>query len=144
MASPDLSGAKRKVESFMTETADLYLPAAVHSKTLDANLKLLPVESGTPWLPGLACKLKDQTSTARGSATSTEGGNQLLVVVTKVDFSLDDIPDEGIPEGTLIICRSSLRMPQLVGAVYVVRQPVLKTFGIQYSVLADRRKSVDP
>ena len=141
----DLEGPRRKVESFMTETARVYPPEAVD---------LLPYDSATGGLNLLAavgvlydgpCKLKDITSQSSrgGGSGTTEGGLSLLVVGTKIDFPLSEVPDGGFPEGALIICTDALRMPQLVGAQYLLRQSTLKTFGIQYSVLADRRKAVD-
>lgn len=142
----NLRAPKRKVESFMTETCDVYKPAAVHELVIDpVTLELVEALPATlRILADVRCKIKDQTSVSRGAPVDSEGGNQLLVVVTKIDFSLDDVPVLGLPEGALIVCKSALRMPQLVGEQYLMRQPVLKTFGIQYSVLADRRKQVDP
>lgn len=142
----NLRTPKRKVESFMTEVCDVYAPAAVHSMLTDpVTLELIEgLPAALRILQNVRCKIKDQTSVSRGAAVSAEGGNQLLVVVTKIDFSLDDVPVLGLPEGAVIVCTGALRMPQLVGAQYLMRQPVLKTFGIQYSVLADRRKQVDP
>lgn len=142
----NLGAAKSKVESFMTETCDVYVPEAVHAAVMDpVTLKLASTPAATlRMLTDVRCKIKDVTSVSRGAPIDVEGGNQLQVVVTKIDFSLDDVPETGIPEGSLIVCTGALRMPQLVGAQYLMRQPVLKTFGIQYSVLADRRKQVDP
>lgn len=130
----------------MTETCDVYSPEAVHAAVMDPvtlQLSTAPPDS-LRILADVRCKIKDMTSVSRGAPVDAEGGNQLLVVVTKIDFSLDDVPDSGIPEGSLIVCTSSLRMPQLTGEHYIMRQPVLKTFGIQYATLADRRKQVDP
>jgi hypothetical protein len=142
----NLRAPKRKVESFMTETCDVYAPDAVHKLAVDpVTYQMVDTPPATlRILNNVRCKIKDQTSVSRGAPVDSEGGNQLLVVVTKIDFSLDDVPVLGLPEGALIVCTSALRMQQLVGAQYLMRQPILKTFGIQYSVLADRRKPVDP
>lgn len=141
----NLANAQRKVEEFMTETCDVYAPNAVHAGTVDPITLALTYPASAKLYNAGACKIKDIPTNSRGAGVGdAEGGNQLLIVVTQVDFPLADVPTTGFPEGSLIICRSSLRMPQLVGAVYLMRQPVLKTFGIQYSVLANRRKRVDP
>lgn len=141
----NLEGARRKIETFMTETARVYLPGAVdllpyNSATggLDLLVGLTPLYDG-------AVKIKDITtqSSRGGGSGTTEGGLALLIVGTKIDFPIGDVPDEGFPEGALIVCTDALRMPQLIGAQYLLRQTTLKTFGIQYSVLADRRKAVD-
>jgi hypothetical protein len=140
----DLSGATAKVEEFMTETVQVYAPAAVHSATVDPDTLALVYPAALKLYDG-ACKIKDVTTTSRGRGTGDAiGGEQVLIVVTKIDFPISQVPDGGFPEGSLITCTDALRMPQLVGASYQMRQSVLKTFGIQYSVLADRIKPVDP
>lgn len=143
MASPDLTNGRLKVEEFMTEEANVYLPTDVHTAAVDPVTLQLIVPVAVPVYSG-KCKIKDQASVSRGTPVTSEGGNQLLVVVTKIDFPIGDVPDGGFPEGSIIVCTSSMRMPQLTGAQYQMRQSVLKTFGIQYSVLADRRRQVDP
>lgn len=143
MASPDLTGPTAKVQEFMTETADVYAPDAVHQAAIDPVTLQLVLTDVQPLYSG-ACKFKDQASVSRGAPVTAEGGNQLLVVVTKIDFPIADIPEAGFPVGSVIVCTNSLRMPQLVGAEYQMRQAILKTFAIQYTVLADRRKAVDP
>lgn len=141
----NLANAQRKVEEFMTETCDVYAPVDVHAGVVDPITLALITPAASKLYNAGACKIKDIPTNSRGAGVGdSEGGNQLLIVVTEVDFPLADVPTSGFPEGSLIICRSSLRMPQMVGAVYQMRQSVLKTFGIQYSVLADRRKRVDP
>lgn len=141
----DLSGPRRKVESFMTETCDVWPPEDVHNYVIDpVTLELVLPPSLRLYTDG-ACKAKDFTTISRGRGVGdSEGGVQLLVVSTKIDFPIGDVPDVGFPEGSLIKLKTSLRMPQLVGAVFVMRQSILKTFAIQYTVLADRRKQVDP
>lgn len=143
MASPDLTNGRLKVEEFMTEEASVYLPADVHSAVTDPITLQMVLPPAVLVYSG-KCKIKDQASVSRGTPVTSEGGNQLLVVVTKIDFPIGDVPEGGFPEGSVIVCTSAQRMPQLVGAQYQLRQSVLKTFGIQYSVLADRRKQVDP
>jgi hypothetical protein len=141
----NLEPARHKVESFMTETCDVIAPGAVHTATVDpVTLELIYPDAVKLYSAG-ACKIKDimAQSSRGGTSTSAEGGNQLLIVGTKIDFPIGEV-GMGFPEGSLIICLSSLRMPQMVGAHYLMRQPSLKTFAIQYSVMADRRKQVDP
>lgn len=141
----NLDNARRKVESFMTEEAQVYAPDAIHRAAVDPLTLALTFPTSAKLYDGV-CKIKDITSQSSrgGGATTGEGGQALLVVGTKIDFPIGDVPDAGFPEGALIVCTSALRMPQLVGAQYRARQAVLKTFGIQYSVMADRRKAVDP
>lgn len=141
----NLAGATRKVESFMTETCDIWPPENVHQYALDpVTHELIKPPSLRLYADG-KCKAKDFTTMSRGRGVGdSEAGNQLLIVPVKIDFPIGDVPDAGFPEGALIVFKSSLRMPQLVGVTYVLRQSILKTFAIQYSVLADRRKQVDP
>lgn len=140
----DLSGAAAKVNSFMTETVTVYAPDAVHSGIVDPVTLKLPVPASAKLYDGI-CKLKDVTTTSRGRGTGDSIGDQpLLFVVCKIDFPTDDVPGSGFPEGSIITCTSSLRLPQMIGARYKMRQSVLKTFAIQYTVLADRMKAVDP
>lgn len=141
----NLEGPRRKVESFMTETVRVYSPAAVDLLPYDQVTGGLEVLAGVTALYDGAAKLKDITSQSSrgGGSGTTEGSLALLIVGTKVDFPVGDVPDGGFPVGSLIICTDALRMPQLIGAQYILRQDTLKTFGIQYSVLADRRKAVD-
>jgi hypothetical protein len=140
----DLSNATRKVEEFMTETVQVYAPDAVHQSTVDPVTLALTYPASLKLYDG-ACKLKDVTTTSRGRGTGDSiGGELVLMVVTKIDFPIGDVPDAGFPEGAIITCTDALRMPQLVGAEYKMRQSVLKTFGIQYTILADRIKPVDP
>lgn len=142
----DLSGPRKKVESFMTETADVFAPADVHSGVIDPVTLKLVFPDATKLGDAVSCKIKDimAQSSRGGSGATTEGGNQLLIVGTKIDFAIGDVPEAGYPEGSLIVCLSSLRLPQMVGSVYQMRQSALKTFAIQYSVMTDRRKRVDP
>lgn len=141
----NLEKARRKVETFMTETCDVIAPDAVHAATIDPVTLALVYPTSTKLYSAGRCKFKDvmAQSSRGGSGATTEGGNQLLVVGTKIDFPIGDV-GMGFPEGSLIVCLSSLRMPQMVGARYLMRQSALKTFAIQYSVMADRRKQVDP
>lgn len=141
----NLENARRKVESFMTETVQVYTPESVALLPYDATtggLDLLPAANK---LYDGAAKLKDITtqSSRGGGSGTTEGGLALLIVGTKIDFPIGDVPDGGFPAGSLIVCTGSLRMPQMIGAQYLLRQDTLKTFAVQYSVLADRRKAVD-
>lgn len=141
----NLEAARRKVESFMTETVRVYAPAAVDLLPYDASTGGLELLAGlTPLYDGVA-KLKDMTgqSSRGGGSGTTEGGLALLIVGTKVDFPIGDVPDAGFSEGSLVVCTDSLRLPQMVTAQYIVRQATLKTFAVQYSVIADRRKAVD-
>jgi hypothetical protein len=140
----NLLGATRKVESFMTETCDVWPPEDVHSYITDPITLELVLPPAIRLYTDGACKAKDFTTMSRGRGVGdSEGGNDLLIVGAKIDFPIGDVPDAGFPEGSLIKMKSSLRMPQLVGVVFVLRQSILKTFAIQYSVLADRRKQVD-
>jgi hypothetical protein len=139
----DLSGAAAKVEEFMTETVQVYAPDAVHQATIDPVTLALVYPESLKLYDG-ACKIKDVTTTSRGRGSGDEiGGEQLLFVVTKIDFPISAVPAIGFPEGALLICTDALRMPQLIGAEYKMRQSILKTFAIQYTVLADRIKAVD-
>lgn len=128
----------------MTETAQVFAPDAVHQAVVNPVTLALEFPAAAKLYDGPA-KFKDiTTQSARGGGSgTTEGDLALLVVGTKIDFPVNDVPDGGFPEGSLIVCTDALRMPQLVGARYILRQTTLKTFGIQYSVLADRRKAVD-
>lgn len=142
----NLENARRKVESFMeTESAVVYTPDAVDLMPYNQTTGglVLPV-GGTKLYDGIA-KFKDMTGQASrgGGSGTTEGGLALLIVGTKIDFPIGDVPDSGFPEGALVICTGSERLPQMVGAQYIIRQATLKTFSIQYSVIADRRKAVD-
>lgn len=142
----NLENARRKVESFMqTESAQVYTPESVALLPYDnttGGLDLLP--AANKLYDGVA-KFKDITtqSSRGGGSGTTEGGLALLIVGTKIDFPIGDVPDGGFPSGSLIVCTGSLRLPQMVGAQYLLRQDTLKTFAVQYSVLADRRKAVD-
>jgi len=139
----DLSGPTAKVEEFMTDTVQVYAPDAVHQSTVDPVTLALTYPAALKLYDGV-CKIKDVTTTSRGRGTGDEiGGEALLFVVTKIDFPISDVPAIGFPEGALMVCKDALRMPQLVGAEYKMRQSVLKTFAIQYTVLADRIKAVD-
>lgn len=141
----NLEGPRRKVESFMTETVKVYDPSAVDLLPYNQFTGGLDVLAGITALYDGVAKLKDITtqSSRGGGSGTTEGGLALLIVGTKIDFPLGDVPDGGFPNGALVICTDALRMPQMIGAQYLLRQDTLKTFGIQYSVLADRRKAVD-
>jgi hypothetical protein len=141
----NLENARRKVESFMTESARVYTPASVDLlpyDTASGGLELLP---STNLLYDGAAKFRDIVSrSARGGGLGpAEGGLALLVVGTKIDFPIGDVPDAGFPEGCLIVCTDSLRMTQMVGAQYLIRESALKTFAVQYTVMAERRKAVD-
>lgn len=141
----NLAGPQRKVESFMTETVQVYPPEAVRLLPIDTFTGGLELLSSAGKLYDGAAKLKDITSqSSRGGGSGTaEGGLALLVVGTKIDFPIGEVPDGGFPMGALVVCTDALRMPQMIGAQYLIRQETLKTFGIQFSVLADRRKAVD-
>lgn len=142
----NLENARRKVESFMaTESARVYTPGSVDLLPLDSatgGLKLLP--AANLLYDGVA-KFRDMMSRSAhgGGAGTNEGGLALLVVGTKIDFPIGDVPDTGFPEGALIVCTGALRLPQMIGAQYLLRETMLKTFAVQYSVMADRRKAVD-
>lgn len=127
----------------MSETTDVFAPDSVHSAVVDPTTLQLVYPAAALLYSG-PCKLKDITSNSRGAPATAEGGNQLLQVVTKIDYPIGQVPDGGFPEGSLIVCTSSLRMPQMVGAEYLARQSILKAFAVQYTVLADRRKRTDP
>jgi len=129
----------------MTENAVVYSPDAVDTMPYSQTTGGLVLPTGGTKMYDGPAKFKDITSQSSrgGGSGTTEGGLALLVVGTKIDFPLSGVPGSGFPEGALIICTDALRMPQMVGAQYLLRQTMLKTFGIQYSVLADRRKAVD-
>lgn len=145
----NLENARRKVESFMeTESAQVYTPGTVDLLPYDTGTGVLEILSGLPPANKLydgPAKFKDITAqSSRGGASgTTEGGLALLVLGTKIDFPIGEVPEGGFPEGSLIICTGTQRMPQMLGAQYLIRQATLKTFAIQYSVMADRRKAVD-
>lgn len=145
----NLENARRKVESFMeTESAVVYTPATVDLLPYDTTTGVLEILDSIPAVNKLydgVAKFKDiTTQSSRGGGSGTaEGSLALLIVGTKIDFPIGDVPDGGFPEGALIVCTGTQRMPQLLGAQYLLRQATLKTFAIQYSVLADRRKAVD-
>lgn len=145
----NLENARRKVESFMaTESAVVYTPGTVDLLPYDTTtgvLDILPTIPTVNLLYDGVAKFRDiTTQSSRGGGSGTAEGNlALLIVGTKIDFPIGDVPDGGFPEGSLVVCTGTQRMPQLLGAQYLIRQATLKTFAIQYSVLADRRKAVD-
>jgi uncharacterized protein DUF6093 len=141
----NLEPARRKVEEFMTEEVQVYPPSAVDLLPYNSSTGGLELLAGLDKLYEGKAKLKDITtqSSRGGGSGTTEGGLSLLVVGTKIDFPVGDVPDAGFPKGSLIVCTDALRMPQMIGAQYLIRQETLKTFAVQYSVLADRRQAVD-
>lgn len=141
-----LENARRKVETFMTENAVVYAPSVIRSLPYAQTAGSLVIPASAPKLYDGPAKFKDMVRRSGGGGSgggTTEGGLSLAVIGTKIDFPVNDVPEGGFPEGSLIVCTDALRMPQLIGAQYVVHESDLKTFGIQYTVIADRRRAVD-
>lgn len=143
---PNLEQGRRAVENLMDDTCDVYAPGAQHTSTMDpVTLKYTATATrGVKIYSNGRCKIKDATNNSRGGPIADEAGKQLSVVATKVDFPLGDVPAGGFPEGCTVVCQSSRRNAFLVGNEYTVREIIGKTLQLQYTVLTDKRKLVDP
>lgn len=108
----NLEAPRRKVESFMTETAVVYSPDAVDTMPYNQTTGGLVLPTGGVRLYDGPAKFKDITtqSSRGGGSGTTEGGLSLLVVGTKIDFPIGEVPDEGFPSGALIICTDALQI----------------------------------
>lgn len=145
---PSLENGRREVEKLMDDTCDVYMPASQHKATMDPEtLRLssdVPNTLGTKIYNNGRVKVKDATSNSRGGPVQAEGGQQLTVTASQLDFPIGAVPASGFPTGCIAVIRSSRRNPFLVGNQYTIREPVEKTMAVKYGVLADKRKNVDP